>query len=120
MKFVIFAGGVGTRLWPLSRKRSPKQFEKVLGNKSTLQGTVDRILPLASWNEIYVATGKRYKDLVARNLPKLSPDHIIGEPDLRDVGPAVGLATALLFKKGDPNEPICILWSDHVIKNEKI
>ena len=45
MKAVIFAGGAGTRLWPLSRKKSPKQFEKIVGEKSTLQLAVDRLLP---------------------------------------------------------------------------
>lgn len=119
MKFVIFAGGVGTRLWPLSRKKSPKQFEKVLGDKSTLQGTVERILPLAAWDEIYVATGRCYTQLVAKNLPHLPLDHIVGEPEMKDVGPAVGLMMAML-SKDNPHEPICILWSDHVIKNEKI
>lgn len=119
MKFVIFAGGVGTRLWPLSRKKSPKQFEKVLGEKSTLQSTVERILPLSSWNEIFVSTGKRYTELVAKNLPLLPQNHIIGEPEMRDVGPAVGLMTAILSKK-DPDEPMAILWSDHLVKNESI
>lgn len=45
MKIIIFAGGVGTRLWPLSRKNSPKQFEKIIGDKSTLQQTIDRLSP---------------------------------------------------------------------------
>jgi len=48
MKVVIFAGGVGTRLWPLSRRHTPKQFEKIIGDKSTLQLAVERISPMFS------------------------------------------------------------------------
>lgn len=118
MKIVIFAGGVGSRLWPLSRKNTPKQFEKILGNKSTLQLAASRLLPDFSWNDIYVATGKAFIDIVAQQLPDLPKDHIIGEPEMRDVGPAVGLMTSILAKDF-PKEPMAILWSDHLVKREE-
>ncbi len=54
MKAVIFAGGVGTRLWPLSRKNTPKQFEKVIGDKSTLQLAFDRISPIINSEDTYI------------------------------------------------------------------
>lgn len=117
MKIVIFAGGVGSRLWPLSRKNSPKQFEKILGNKSTLQLAADRLQPDFSWNDIYVATGDQYKDIVKSQLSQLPEGHVIGEPARRDVGPAVGLVTSL-FNQENPDEPIVILWSDHLVKQE--
>ena len=63
MKIVVFAGGVGTRLWPLSRKNSPKQFGKILGDKSTLQLAVDRLRPDFSPQDIYIATGKKYEKI---------------------------------------------------------
>lgn len=119
MKAVIFAGGVGTRLWPLSRKKSPKQFEKIIGEKSTLQLAAERLQPDFSWDDIYVSTGAPYVAIVQKQLPKLPPNHVIGEPDTRDVGPAVGLATSLLLKQF-PNEPMVILWSDHLIKQEAL
>ncbi len=119
MKAVIFAGGVGTRLWPLSRKKSPKQFEKIIGNKSTLQLAVERLHPDFFWNDIYVSTGRDYVPIVQSQLEKLSPDHVIGEPAVRDVGPAVGLATALLYHE-TPDEPFAILWSDHLVKREDL
>ena len=56
MKAIIFAGGVGTRLWPLSRKSSPKQFEKVIGNKSTLELSIERLVPDFAWEDIYIST----------------------------------------------------------------
>lgn len=117
MKAVIFAGGVGTRLWPLSRKKSPKQFEKIIGNKSTLQLAAARLQPDFAWSDVYVSTGHMYVPIVQEQLPELPPDHVIGEPMMRDVGPAVGLVTSLLSTKY-PNDPIVILWSDHLVRND--
>ncbi len=119
MKAIIFAGGVGTRLWPLSRKKSPKQFEKIVGNKSTLQLSAHRLLPDFSWKDIYVSTGKTYVKTVQEQLPVIPPRNVIGEPDMRDVGPAVGLITSLLVTES-PMEPMVILWSDHLVKNESL
>jgi len=119
MKAVIFAGGVGTRLWPLSRKKSPKQFEKIIGNFSTLQLAANRLQPDFSWKDMYVSTGKAYVEIVQKQLDALPPDHVIGEPEMRDVGPAVGLITSLLMKES-PMEPMVILWSDHLVKKEAL
>lgn len=119
MKAVIFAGGVGSRLWPLSRKKSPKQFEKIIGEYSTLQLAANRLQPDFSWNDVYVSTGSSYVPLVQKQLDLLPPDHVIGEPMMRDVGPAVGLVTAILTKES-PNEPMVILWSDHLVKKEAL
>ncbi len=119
MKAVIFAGGVGTRLWPLSRKKSPKQFEKIIGNRSTLQLAAERLQPDFDWSDVYVSTGQSYQAIVSEQLSQLPPDHVIGEPTMRDVGPAVGLITAILTKES-PDEPMVILWSDHLVKNEAL
>ncbi len=115
MKIVIFAGGVGSRLWPLSRKNAPKQFEKIIGDKSILQQAVDRLIPQFQPVDIYVATGKRYETIVKEQLPNIPSENFILEPEMRDVGPAIGLIASLLEKKfGD--EPLAILWSDHLVK----
>lgn len=118
MKAVIFAGGVGTRLWPLSRKRSPKQFEKVVGEKSTLQIAVEKLHGLFDWQDIFIATQRQYRKHVFEQLPDLPKENVIGEPERRDVGPAVGLALAHI-KKRFHDTPMVILWSDHLVKNEK-
>lgn len=118
MKIVIFAGGVGTRLWPLSRKQTPKQFEKIIGDKSTLQLAVERLLPEFKLEDIYIATGKRYEAIVRSQLPRLAHDNLILEPEMRDVGPAVGLAMTVLAKK-HPDTPTAILWSDHFVKKDR-
>ena len=116
MNIVVFAGGVGTRLWPLSRKKSPKQFENVVGDKSTLQLAINRLLPSFSSENIYIASNEQYRDLIHKQLPMISETHIIGEPQMRDVGPAVGLATAILAKEA-PDTPMAIIWSDHLVRN---
>lgn len=117
MKVVIFAGGVGTRLWPLSRKNTPKQFEKIIGDKSTLQLMNDRVEPIVKPEDIYISSGKKYQNIICKQLPKLPKSNVILEPEMRDVGPAVGLVTAILAKVA-PDEPFIILWSDHLVKNE--
>ncbi|OGE25097.1 hypothetical protein A3C26_02035 [Candidatus Daviesbacteria bacterium RIFCSPHIGHO2_02_FULL_39_12] len=119
MKIVIFAGGVGTRLWPLSRKNTPKQFEKIIGDQSTLQLAVQKLFPDFSWEDVYISTNEQYKKIIEDQLPKLPKDNIITEPALRDVGPAVGLAVAN-FMKTSPNEPMAILWGDHLIRKEDV
>ncbi|KKQ02179.1 MAG: Mannose-1-phosphate guanylyltransferase [Candidatus Roizmanbacteria bacterium GW2011_GWA2_36_23] len=118
MKAVIFAGGVGTRLWPLSRKKSPKQFEKIIGNKSTLQLAIDRLRPEFSTKDIFIATGEQYTKIIRQQLKFLPKDNIIGEPEKKDVGPAVALVMGMLAQR-DPHEPVAILWSDHLVQNVK-
>ena len=119
MKVIVFAGGVGSRLWPLSRKNSPKQFGKIIEDRSMLQIAVHKLFPEFTWNDVYISTGVKYKDTIAKQLPELPKENLIVEPEMRDVGPAVGLVIARLVKT-HPNEPICLLWgSDHLVKNEK-
>lgn len=116
MRVVIFAGGVGTRMWPLSRKSTPKQFEKIVGDKSTLQLAVERIQPEIKNENIFISTGEQYVELVASQLASIPRDNIIGEPEMRDVAPAVGYLMSILAKS-DPWGPVAILWSDHLVEN---
>ena len=94
MKFVIFAGGTGRRLWPISRQSSPKQFESIVGSRSTVQLAVDRVADRYGVENVYVSTNKRYHELIARQLPELPSENLIAEPVRRDLAPAVGLAIA--------------------------
>lgn len=119
MKVVIFAGGVGTRLWPLSRKNTPKQFEKIIDDKSTLQLAFHRIAPVFKPEDVYISSGIRYKDVILSQLPEIPRENFIFEPEMRDIGAAVGLVTAILAKSF-PDEPFIILWSDHLVKNVEL
>lgn len=119
MKAVIFAGGVGTRLWPLSRKKSPKQFEKIIDDKSTLQLAVERLFPEFNPRDIYISTGIQYVDIITKQLNKIPKENIIGEPEKRDVGPAVAFMMGYLSKKF-PDEPVVILWSDHLVRHKDL
>lgn len=116
MKAIIFAGGTGTRLWPLSRRKSPKQFEKIVGDKSTLQLAVERLLPDFSHKDIYISSNAFYKKLIQKQLPQIPEKNFILEPFKKDTGPAIAFSTGILNKL-DPNEPIAILWSDHLVNN---
>jgi mannose-1-phosphate guanylyltransferase len=118
MKVIIFAGGVGTRLWPLSRKNTPKQFEKIIGDKSTLQLAVDRLQPDFKPEDIYISTGEKYESIVRAHLPQIPAENFIFEPEMRDVGPAVGVAAGIIAKE-NPDSPIAIIWSDHFVKKER-
>lgn len=113
MKAVIFAGGIGTRMWPLSRKKTPKQFTEIINNQSTLQLTVKHLRPEFSYENIYISTNKKYQEIISKQLPSLPPKNIIAEPERRDLAPAVGYLCSILAKE-NPDQPFVILWSDHI------
>lgn len=113
MKIVIFAGGAGTRLWPLSRKASPKQFEPFFEGKSTLQLAIERVRDFGFEN-IYISTNEAYVDLVRRQVPELDSSHIFAEPAKRDLTAAIGLALTRLKQDGIEGS-IGMLWADHLI-----
>lgn len=117
MKVIIFAGGFGRRLWPISLSSSPKQFEPIIGDRSTIQLAVDRVLPQFGAENIFISTNQRYADIIREQLPDVPPENVIGEPTRRDLAAAVGLAMAHLAKKGTPDEPVGILWGDNYMKD---
>ncbi len=116
MKVVIFAGGSGRRLWPLSRKRSPKQFEPIIGEQSTLQLAVDRVLEQVGAENIFISTNIAYVPILREQLPMLPERNFIGEPLRRDLAAAVGLAMTHMVASAEPDEPIGILWGDNYME----
>ncbi|EDS78270.1 sugar phosphate nucleotidyltransferase [Clostridium massiliodielmoense] len=77
---LILAGGKGTRLYPLSREKSPKQFLKVINEKSFLRNTVDRISPVVDKENTFIVTNKDYIDKIKSDLPDINPENIFIEP----------------------------------------
>ncbi len=115
---VILAGGRGTRFWPLSRKRMAKQLLPLNSEKSMIQETVERLLPLAKPKQFWVITNADLRDAIIRQLKGLEKKQIIAEPAGRNTAPAIGLA-AFLLARLDPTAVIGLFPSDHVIENEK-
>ena len=105
------AGGSGTRLWPLSRRRSPKQLLALTGDTSLLQQTVARLGDLLKPHDIYVITSQAHVRATQHQLPQLPPDNVLGEPLARSTAVAAGLATVLARRESD--EVALILPADH-------
>ncbi|MFH1030616.1 MAG: sugar phosphate nucleotidyltransferase [bacterium] len=103
MKIIIFAGGIGTRLWPLSRKNSPKQFDKIFNGKSTLELAIARVEPLAGIDNIFVQTIPEFVDAVREQIPAIPEKNIFVEPCRRNVGPAVCYGMMRLRNAGTPS-----------------
>ncbi len=116
---IIMAGGVGTRFWPLSRKRCPKQFLDIMGTgKSFLRHTFERFLPLIPAENFIVVTNRNYRDMVHDTLPEVALDHILCEPIGRNTAPAIAYATYWLKRK-NPDATMVITPADHWIVNEE-
>ena len=111
---VIFAGGVGGRLWPLSRHATPKQLEPFFEGKSMLQLAVDRVR-LFGMDDLFISTNTSYRELVHAQIPDLNVEHIFYEPVKRDLAAAVCLTLARLKERG-MSGPIAVLWADHVMQ----
>ncbi|MCB2190686.1 MAG: mannose-1-phosphate guanylyltransferase [Deltaproteobacteria bacterium] len=116
---VIMAGGSGTRFWPASRQKRPKQLLTLTGERSLLQQTVDRLGPLAPPERVLVVTGSMHTDEVLEQLPELPPENILSEPMGRNTAAACGLAAAWVARR-DPGAVCLVLPADHLIIDEAL
>lgn len=117
MKAVILAGGGGTRLWPLSTPEKPKQFQKLVSDKTMLEETVAR-LDFLKPDDIYIAINKKHLALTKELCPQIPAENIIIEPALRDTAPCIGLAAAIIAHR-HPGEIMAVIYADHLIRNKK-
>ncbi len=117
MKAVILAGGGGTRLWPLSTPERPKQFQKLVSDKTLLEETVER-LDFLKPEDIFIATNKDHVGLVRDLCEDIPADNIIIEPALRDTSSCIGFAAAIIEKR-HPGEVMAVIYADHLIKNKE-
>ncbi len=116
---IIMAGGAGTRFWPLSTSKKPKQFLDILNKgKTLLQDTYHRALQICDKNNIIVITNKEYEELVKSQLPELPIENIWLEPHRKNTAPCVAYAAYKLREKNS-NAVMLILPSDHIIEKEK-
>ncbi len=114
---VILAGGGGTRLWPKSRKKTPKQFLKLIGDKTMIEIAADRVSSLIPWDRVIVVTNELYKEEVHTLLPEVPVQNIIAEPQKRDTALAM-LVGALYAQSKDPNAVVINLASDHIVTDK--
>jgi mannose-1-phosphate guanylyltransferase len=112
---LVMAGGGGTRFWPRSRKRRPKQFLTLSGDRSLLQQALDRIEALAPPERTWVITGADYTEETKKQLPSLPAERIVGEPCGRDTAACIGLGAALIAAE-DPQATMLVTPADHVIE----
>lgn len=114
---VIMAGGIGSRFWPMSTEKTPKQFLDVLGTGKTLiQMTFDRLKKIAPANQIYIMTNEQYADQVHEQLG-ISFDQILCEPMRKNTAPCIAYAAHKILDL-NPNANLVVAPSDHLILNE--
>jgi mannose-1-phosphate guanylyltransferase len=114
---VIPAGGVGSRLWPLSRADAPKFLHDLTGSgQSLLRDTWDRLVPISGEDRIMVVTGRAHRAAVEKELPELADGNVVLESEPRDSSAAIGLAAAILHHR-DPEVVIGSFAADHVIRD---
>ena len=113
---VIMAGGTGTRLWPLSRSKRPKQAIHLTGDNTMFQNTVNRVSRLFSPNRIMVVANKKHAEILSEQVPQIPQSNFIIEPQPRGTAACIGLASAHLEKIA-PEAVMVVLTADHYISN---
>lgn len=116
---VVMAGGTGKRLWPLSRRKRPKQVLKLLEGETLLGCCLKRLLPVFEADKILVLTNAAYVDTVQENLPEIPARNVIAEPCVRDTSGAIGLAAAILSKI-DPQATMAMMTADQIIQPAEV
>jgi len=120
IKVLIMCGGKGTRMWPISNMSHPKQFESILGKKSMFRETVDRAIKGFGAQNIYIATSALYQKHIIQQAPEIPSENFVFEPAMRDNLGALGLASAIIYKR-HPNAVMIILWgADHVVQKTDV
>jgi mannose-1-phosphate guanylyltransferase len=114
MKIIVTAGGQGTKMWPASRQDKPKQFQPIIGDKSTYEQVIETLLRQYTPEDIYISTKRKFIKYVSEQSPQIPLKNYIVEPDIaRDRGPAEGLAYVRL-SLSHPDEPFFLVQSDNL------
>ncbi|WP_228442041.1 mannose-1-phosphate guanylyltransferase [Chryseobacterium nematophagum] len=116
---VIMAGGIGSRFWPMSTQKFPKQFQDILGvGRTMIQQTYDRIKKIIPDENIFVITNKEYVSLSHQQLPEIPEENIVGEPMAKNTS-ACNLYMANKIAEIDPQATMIVLPADHLILKEE-
>jgi mannose-1-phosphate guanylyltransferase len=113
---VIMAGGVGTRFWPRSREKSPKQFLEILGEGTMIENSLARLQPLVEPKNAFVVTNRLQAELLEKLVPTMVKENILAEPLGRNTAACIGLA-ALWIQRIDPNGLMVVSPADHIVRN---
>jgi mannose-1-phosphate guanylyltransferase len=116
---LIMAGGAGTRFWPRSRVKKPKQYLSLFGDQSLIQKSVNRFSNFIPEESIYIVSAKSQKEVLEEQTTKLPKENLIYEPVGKNTLPAIGLA-ALFIAKRDPDGILIVSPSDHLIQNDEL
>lgn len=111
---VVMAGGVGSRFWPRSRERSPKQFLEIVGSGTMIQNTVARMQSIVPAINTFVVSNILQQDLIFKQLPFIPKENLLLEPVGRNTAPCIGLAASLI-NRIDPKAIMVVLPADHII-----
>ncbi len=114
---VIMAGGSGTRFWPKSREKKPKQLLRLFEDRSLIQRTADRLLPLVPPENLFVVSTRTQANAIREHLPFLKPENLLVEPKGKNTAPCIGLASVHI-KRVDPQGVMVVLPADHLIEKE--
>ncbi len=113
---VIMAGGIGSRFWPRSKERTPKQLLKIFGSNTMIQDTVARLNGVIANEDIFIITNKIQREEIIKQLPYIPACNIIEEPFGRNTAACIGLASVIIEKKSSDGVTV-VLPADHIIKD---
>jgi mannose-1-phosphate guanylyltransferase len=116
---IIMAGGAGTRLWPISRKNRPKQFQAFTHELTMLQHMVTLTKQVITIDRIFIMATPEFADIIRTQLPELPSENLLFEPSRRDNGPAITLGMIQVHRR-DPKAIVALLWSDHDIREKEV
>lgn len=118
MHLVIMAGGIGSRFWPMSTPKCPKQFLDITGKgKTMIQQTFERYVGIIDIDHLWVVTSKDYKHLVEKQLRGINPQHVLLEPCMRNTAPCIAYVSWKI-KKEDSDAVVIVAPSDHLVLKE--
>ncbi|MGQ9705710.1 MAG: mannose-1-phosphate guanylyltransferase [bacterium] len=117
---LIMAGGKGERLWPLSRNNRPKQFLKLINDRTLLERTYERACNISGKENCYIVAGEGQKDTISDILPDFNIQNYISEPIGKNTAPCVALSIAHLRNRYNISDTVIIMPSDHYIEDDDV